>query len=622
MKNKGLSLVEVMIATAILGIVALMVIGLQLHMSSNTVRIREKMFATEKAMQMMEELRSLVLGSERTNIEVLDDYTENLSSGSANYVLTTDRSVTDPAHPNSGNMSIGGVWKYFRQVTVAPLPEEAHARKVEVKVYENSRTSPGTATKVLAETTSILRTIANEFVPTQVMDIYLIAIENVPGWWSDLATMVPTFDMVLQDIQMRNQGLEIRPHWIIRSAFGRDPFYMPYINSTTPTNAAAIPQVYFYPGMSSENNTVGGPAQLFYDPSRIRGNINVQGTLVSGGYPLADKYNHAVRYPDEEAMYAQYVIDESTAGRPVPEYSLRMLLERMNSNPNEFENALIVNLHGELIPFVPMRNYSDAAKSPANYPDLRIVSHPERLSYTSTDTVKVRVYPYAMVENATYPYGFVGRYYNANNYTNLLFTRSDSSINFDWAGGKPANNITNADAFSAIWRGRIRAKTTDNYTFTLRANGGGYFDFEVNGNDITLAADNNTLKIQTYAANLVQNTEYPIELGFTESFAGDASVQLTWQITGQPATEEVITFPDISTATVLFPGITINTSDITVQKFVGGSTVAYQLNTVADLVSGPDCRVAYPSGGTLLTFYNNPVLHPYSNPSGTTAGKP
>ena len=46
----------------------------------------------------------------------------------------------------------------------------------------------------------------------------------------------------------------------------------------------------------------------------------------------------------------------------VPEISEQMLIEEMQSKPQSFLNALIINLHGELLPLPPIRNYSDAAK--------------------------------------------------------------------------------------------------------------------------------------------------------------------------------------------------------------------------------------------------------------------
>ena len=46
------------------------------------------------------------------------------------------------------------------------------------------------------------------------------------------------------------------------------------------------------------------------------------------------------------------------------EPTLQLLLEDMNSDPDKYRHALIMNLHGELIPMPSIRNYSDPAKDP------------------------------------------------------------------------------------------------------------------------------------------------------------------------------------------------------------------------------------------------------------------
>src|SRR5690606_38590731 len=60
------------------------------------------------------------------------------------------------------------------------------------------------------------------------------------------------------------------------------------------------------------------------------------------------------------------------------------------------------NLHGELLPAPPLRNYSDPAKLPSYQPFVRVVTHPEELRTqrpgsggTETEDVRLRVYAYA-----------------------------------------------------------------------------------------------------------------------------------------------------------------------------------------------------------------------------------
>ncbi len=377
--QKGISLVEIIIAMTIMAMVMLSVARGFMFMNRATVQSKEKSFASQKAIQMMEELRGLIANKSDTSIGVLDDYDDGAVY---NTILTTKREVTSAGDVLSGNNK----GKFVRRVNVIMLPNEPLARQVFVRVYRASNK------QVLAETVSVVRTISNQFVNTQVFDVYILSLENVPGWWVLLSSMKPMFDNVIQDLQTRNPGLEWRPHWVTRLAYGRDPFYTPYVNEDKRTNEEVMPWIYFYPGLTVPDSTV--PC-FYYVPSSIAGRVNIDGTVQnSWSYSIADQYNHAVRYPDEEAMYTAAVTAAEAAGTTPPEMSLRMLLEKMNSPTGGMNNAMIVNLHGELIPLPPMRNYSDPAKDPVGHANVRIVTHPEKLQYASGSAVKLRAYGY------------------------------------------------------------------------------------------------------------------------------------------------------------------------------------------------------------------------------------
>jgi len=389
MKNKGFSLVELLITIVVLSIIVMSMTRIQYFMSKQTVRIKEKTFATQKVIQMMEELRSFVSGSEKTQIDVLDDYTD----ATFNPFLTTDRNVINPESSPSNNMKVGTGWKYLRKITVLRIPEEQFTRKVYIRVYRTNQSNPLSGSETLAETVSVLKTIATEYTSAQVIDLYIIAIENVPGWWSNISRMKPMFESIIQDLKTRCPQLEIRQHWITRLAYGRDLQYRPYINNTYYTNSNPIPYVYLYPGLTK---TDSGADYIFYDYDKIKGKINVDGSIVNDdqyGYSICDTSNNAVRYLEEERLYNDAVAIANATGKTPPEYSLRMLLEKMNSEPDPLKNIILINLHGELLPLPPMRNYSDAAKDPENRSNVRVVTHPERLQYNSND-IKLRVYSY------------------------------------------------------------------------------------------------------------------------------------------------------------------------------------------------------------------------------------
>lgn len=370
----GFTLVEVLIGALIFATMLATVLTVRSFMARQTTRVSEKAFAVEKAMQMLEELRALVAGQEKSKIVILDDFNDGDQYPA---LLTTDQAVSDPASPLSGNTFFQGSWKFIRQILVSPLPSDPYARRVEVRVFRNDPNNPGQPLESLAEVVGVLKTISDEYFPTQVYDVYVLALENVPGWWVLLPQIRNVLIEVFDIMQKRNPGLEFRVHEIKRLSYGRDPYYAPYVNAAQRANSVQLPYVYLYPGNIDGTN-------WYYDPNLFEGKIHLDNTLTAG-YPLADRYNHAVRYPEELELFQAY-------GHKEP--SLRMLIEEMNANPDNFKNALIMNLHGELVPLPPLRNYSDAAKDPVNYPNVRIVTHPENLQYSGGSAVTLRVYPY------------------------------------------------------------------------------------------------------------------------------------------------------------------------------------------------------------------------------------
>jgi hypothetical protein len=259
----------------------------------------------------------------------------------------------------------------------------------------------------LAEVFGIVRSLGAVNQPSQVLDVHLVALESVPGWWSRTSNLIPLMKSSLVSLQARNPGLKIREHWIRRMSFGRDLEYTPEVNLAVRADASgAFKKAYIYPGLIQYDDS----DDFYYSVDHFRARINVDGAIDQrDGYPIADQFNHAMRYPDEERLYSILCTIADNNGQPRPEMSLRMLLEKMSRNDPSLRNAIVINLHGEMVPGVPLRNYSDAAKDPLAYtsrgaglPDRawRAVSHSERLHYDTTvtgqDTQAVNVYAYDM----------------------------------------------------------------------------------------------------------------------------------------------------------------------------------------------------------------------------------
>lgn len=403
--QRGLTLVELLVSMTILAMVALAVISARYFVAKRGVDVNDKAYAAEKAIQMMEEIKSVAVGG----TAVLDSYDDG--SNTFNPLLTTDKNVTNPGDPLSGNRTSpsGTGWRFLRNISIQHMSDDPTARQVYIRVFRSSSADSTLPDIELADVGGVVRTLTGKTYPSQVFDVYFLDLVNVPGWWAQVPTLQTTFrDSVIPAILQLNPGLVIRQHYITRTAFGRDQQYYPYLNVAQTTNNAAMPYVYFYPGSVTDDNNDPVPATIFAaslgNPGVLgvdqAGQVNVDGSHVNTTpYSLCDQYNHAVRYPDEVRLYNQACAQAQAVGVPTPEPSLRMLLEEMNSAPQSFTNALIVNLHGELLPMPAMRNYSDAAKDPSNLsgnggPNIRVVTHPECIHYPTGTAINLRVYAY------------------------------------------------------------------------------------------------------------------------------------------------------------------------------------------------------------------------------------
>ena len=399
----GLSLIDVMIGLMLSAIVALIAASYAASATQHARRNSDHVFAFAKAQAILEELRAVAESGETTDASELDRFDDG-SSHEFSLTLETKPASTDlvdPDAPASGNHTEGNRWRYARRITVKPFVglDTRDLRIVTVRIFlYDPDDEPGTE---IANISTVVRTLSDAFPPSQVFDVYLVALENVPGWWVNLGSLKPFVQASLRDVMARNPGLELRTHWITKSGFGRNPQYAPYFNDAVDSETA-IPSVYFYPGRMP----TGSAVEHYYVPERVQARVNVDGTITNDydiddnplPYTLADQFNHAMRLPDAEALFDARVAE----GLEDPETpTWRIFLERLNTEPDRYRNAIIVNLHGELLPMPALRNYSDAAREPVAHSGVRVVTHPEKLRFTrdnavpaNSDDVRLRVYSY------------------------------------------------------------------------------------------------------------------------------------------------------------------------------------------------------------------------------------
>ncbi len=416
----GFTFAELAFALAIM-VTGAVVLGNHLAVNYQTTSTeRDRVFAYSKAQAILAEVQAFVdrgQVSAAVDLDVLDDGIVNKTT------LSIQRdsfgALVAADHVVSGNYRRDSVWQWSRRITVQPFLglNNRNVRYVTVRIYRKDQQGQD---QPLADLSAVINSAGSAFPTTQVFDMYLLAIENIPGWWVFMDSIRPFVESMVTDLENRNPGLVFRTHWITKAAFGRNELYRPYTNDDTDTYQV-IPDVYTYPGRMPAGNA----SSYYFVPDNMRGRINVDGTERNGyhselnphPYALADFFNHAMRYPDELALWQQRVADVEAreaeiaaavaAGEAPPaeltdmskEPTLRLFLEDLYSNPTKYRNALLLNLHGELLPMPALRNYSDAAKSQSVYPNLRVVTHPEELRTKRnqsgvTDSLSFRMYAY------------------------------------------------------------------------------------------------------------------------------------------------------------------------------------------------------------------------------------
>jgi hypothetical protein len=413
---RGYSLIEVLVSGVLVLIAALSGVAYVTRSAQHADWARDRVFARQKAESILGEIRAYVEGGEgevAADLDGFDDGLGVLPSLTISPDPQTPGAFLPPEHPVSGNIRDSGAWRWHRRITVRPFPgvEARDLRIVTVRIFRH-RTGDRFPGEMMAEISTVIRTIGDAYPTTQVYDVYLLALENVPGWWVYMDAIQPFIEATLTDLESRNPGLEFRRHWIKTLDYGRDEEYAPYTNETQDSQAD-IPWAYVYPGRMP----AGSPAQRYYVAGRMRARVNVDGTAaaqfengyaasegwtdVNGNgrhdpgepfadangngrwdagnpvpYALADQHNHGLRWPEAHARFQARV----AAGLDVESApTWRLLLDRMIAEPDRYHNAILINLHGELLPMPPARNVSDPAKAPTLRPGWRVVTHPERL---------------------------------------------------------------------------------------------------------------------------------------------------------------------------------------------------------------------------------------------------
>jgi len=392
----GYSLIEAIVALSLLAVVLTISITFIADSRKSAEFAHDRAFAVQRAISLVEEVRSFSQAGGTQDASALDTLDDGVNT---NPTLTI-QDVASPSDVISGNRGATNTpsnWRYSRRLLVRPFTgvDTRDVRIVSALLY---REEPDGRPTLLADVGTVLKTPGDAFPTTQTYDVYFLSMENTPGWWVHMSSIKPLMEATVTDLQARNPGLDIRAHWITKNSYGRDQRYMPFTNDET-DSVQDIDWVYFYPGTMPD----GESADYYYVPTQFTARVNIDGTETNGyndvsgpdynpwPYALADEYNHGMRYIDELRHFQR----RCAVGSDDPDSpTWRIFLERLCSRPDDYENAILINLHGELLAMPAIRNYSDAAKDPVDNPGVRAVSHPRYLRTPEGTDLQIRVYAY------------------------------------------------------------------------------------------------------------------------------------------------------------------------------------------------------------------------------------
>ncbi|RYX83817.1 hypothetical protein EON83_12780 [bacterium] len=199
--------------------------------------------------------------------------------------------------------------------------------------------------------------------------------------------------------------------------------------------------------------------------------------------------------------------------------------------------------------------------------------------------------------------GLKGQYYSDRNLSNIVMTRTDPNINFDWGSGSAMTSV-GPDNFSVRWTGQIQAVESGSYTFYVTGDDG----VRLWVNNQQLINDWTSHPPTTYSGTitLTAGQKYDIKLEFYEE-TGGASVKLEWQRPGQGITlvPQSQLYPP-STVSPNLPTVSL-TSPTNGSSFTTGSTINIAAN--ASDSDGTISKVEFFQGTTKL---GEDLVSPYT----------
>jgi hypothetical protein len=127
--------------------------------------------------------------------------------------------------------------------------------------------------------------------------------------------------------------------------------------------------------------------------------------------------------------------------------------------------------------------------------------------------------------------GVKAQYYNGMNFENLILSRIDPQINFNWGDpGSPDPSVA-VDQFSARWTGEVEAAFTETYTFYTTSDDG--VRLWVNGVQVVDSWVDQSPTEHSGTIDLVAGTTYSLVMEYYEN-GGGAVAELRWSSPSTP----------------------------------------------------------------------------------------
>jgi len=171
--------------------------------------------------------------------------------------------------------------------------------------------------------------------------------------------------------------------------------------------------------------------------------------------------------------------------------------------------------------------YADTGLTPATTYYYRVRAFNAAGQSGNSNTASATTFPQSSPGDT---FGLAGTYFDNQNFTGLMLTRTDPMVNFEWGGGSPWPQF-GADTFSVRWIGQVQALESGTYFFRTHTDDG--VRLWINGNlVINNWTDHPGTDNTSQGITLTAGARYDLRLEYYEA-GGGAVMRLGWQRPGQ-----------------------------------------------------------------------------------------